>query len=130
MVVTVDLAHLAAEARAIVRERLEALGVLGAGALLQPVAVHDRGEVARPYWAAVIAASQLLPSCISPSPRTTNVRQGGPSQWAASAQPTRDREAVPERPGVGLHPGHLVPVRVPVERRQRGHEVSELRGVK
>ena len=37
---------------------------------------------------AVMSASQLEPSCISPSPRTTKVRRGEPSSFAAMAIPT------------------------------------------
>ena len=44
MVVPVHLAHLPAEARPLLGERLELLGVLGTRALLETVAVDDGGE--------------------------------------------------------------------------------------
>ena len=71
-------------------------------------------------------ASQLLPSCSSPSPVSTNVRQGAPSSLAAERHADGDRQAVAERPGVGLDAGHLVAVGVAVQLRQRLHVGVEL----
>ena len=63
--------HVPAERAELVVERVEGVGLLGPRALLEPVAVDHRGEVGQRRCPAVIAASQLLPSCSSPSPSTT-----------------------------------------------------------
>ena len=88
-------------------------------------------RLSRPRWPAAMIASQLEPSCSSPSPTRTNVRRGEPSSLAAIAVPTADRQPVPERAGVGLHARHLVAVRVAVERRPVGHVgVQQASGMK
>jgi hypothetical protein len=47
----------------------------------------------------------LLPSCISPSPRTTTVRQALPSSWAASAAPVATGKPCPSGPLFVSTPG-------------------------
>ena len=89
------------------------------------------GRRSRSGWrgrsgAAVIAASQLLPSCSSPSPSTTNVRRGEPCSCAASAQPTATGKPWPSGPVLVSTPGHLGAVRVAVERGQRRREGVQL----
>ena len=77
-------------------------------------------------------ASQLLPSCSSPSPTSTYVRRRETSSLADSACPTAIG-AVPERAGVGLDAANVVAVRVAVElgqRLQEGRQVSTGRNPK
>ena len=78
-------------------------------------------RLSRPNWLAAMAASQLLPSCSSPSPVSTKVRQAAPSIFAAERGADGDRQAVAERAGVGLDAGDLVAVRVAVQQRERLH---------
>ena len=58
--------------------------------------------------AAAIAASQLLPSCSSPSPVSTNVRQARRSILAASAAPTAIGRPCPSGPVFASTPGTLL----------------------
>jgi len=85
-------------------------GGLGGIAELQAVAVNDQGQVLQPVVTAHMAASQLLPSCSSPSPVITYTRQGA-LDLARQGCPHRHWKPCP-RAGVGLDPGHFVPVGV------------------
>ena len=87
VVVSVDVDDLEAERGQLVGEGLEVVGVLDPRPLLEAVAVDDDAQVRQPVVAAVISASQLEPSCSSPSPTTTKVRRAEPS----SARRTRFR---------------------------------------
>ena len=109
------------------RQRLEPLGVLGPRALLQPVAVDDRGEVGRGRSG---RRSSPPPSCCPPAARRRRARRTcagrAPRSLAASAQPTATGKPWPERAGVGLDAGDLGPVGVAVQRRQRAPEGLQL----
>ena len=70
----------------------------------------------RPKCAAAMAASQLLPSCSSPSPVSTNVRHVGAVDLCRGGHTDGNRQAVAERPGVRLDARHFVAVRMAVER--------------
>ena len=98
---------------------------LGRVALLQAVAVDDDGQVVEAELRGRHAASQLLPSCSSPSPVSTNVRQVGAVHLRGERHADGDRQAVAERPGVGLDARHLA-IRMAVEHRQRLHVGGEL----
>ena len=62
-------------------------------------------------------ASQLEPSCSSPSPTTTKVRRADSSSLPAKAVPTAIGRPWPERSGAGLDRRDLGPGRVAVELR-------------
>ena len=63
-----------------------------------------RAGCSSPKRGAHSAASQTVPSCSSPSPSITTVRDGEPSSCSAMAMPTADRQRVAERAGGELHP--------------------------
>ena len=63
---------------------------------------RSRSAESSSYCEAAIIASQLLPSCSSPSPMSTYVRRHDTSSLADDGVPDRDRQAVSERAGVGL----------------------------
>ena len=71
-------------------------------------------------------ASQLLPSCSSPSPVSTNVRRGDPSSLAEMAWPTAIGRPCPSGPVLASTPGDLGAVGVAVEPRQRLEEGGQL----
>ena len=76
--------------------------------------------------AAAMIASQLLPSCSSPSPVSTNVRQEASSSFAATAMPTAIGRPCPSGPVLASTPGDLVAIRMAVQLRQRLHVGVEL----
>ena len=89
----VDIDHVPTKSAQLVGERLEIVGVGDARALLQRVAINDRASDCRACDdAAVIAASQLLPSCNSPSPVTTKTRKGAAVDLARNGDSDGDRQ--------------------------------------
>ncbi len=128
VVVPVDLADLPAECGELRVERIEAVGVLGARALLQPVAVDDERQVVEPV---VGRAHQRLPvaALLHLAVTGDDERPSRPSgELRADRGADADGQTVPERTRVRLDPGDLVPVGMSVQRGERGHERAQLVG--
>src|SRR3972149_885545 len=77
-----------------------------------------------------MAASQLLPSCNSPSPVRTKVRHDAPSNLAASAVPTATGKPCPNGPVFVSTPGTLVQLGWPLRRESGCAKVSSSSGEK
>ena len=108
VVVAVDLDDLEAEGGQLVGERLEVVGVRAGRPAAGGCGRRSTREVLEPGLPAVITASQLQPSCSSPSPTTTNVRRRDPSSLAAKAVPTAIGRPWPSGPVLASTPGDFV----------------------
>ncbi len=77
-----------------------------------------------------MAASQLLPSCSSPSPSTTKVRRSEACSRAASAMPTATANPCPSGPVLVSTPGTLVRFGWPLSADSGAAKVSSSRRAK
>ena len=121
MVVPVDLGNVPAEGAPLVGERLEAVGLLRAGALLEAVAVDDHGEVGELAVAGEHAGFPVAAFLQFAVAGHHENAPGGAADLAGDRHADRDRHAVAERPGIGLDAGQVVAVGVAVQSRQRAH---------
>ena len=121
VIVAIDLDDVPAEGAPLVRQRLEIVGLGDGGALLQAVAVDDQGQVGE---LAVAGGHRRLPVAAFLQLAVAGDDEGaeiGAVHLPGDGDADRDRQAVAERPGIGLDAGNVVAVRMAVQLRQRLH---------
>ena len=108
VIVAVDLEDGEAERGRLLIKRLEVVGLRDCGSLLEPVAVHDDGE---PVQLVVGGGHHGLPvaALLQLTVTDEHVRAApGDVQLGRQRVADRDRQAVPERSGIGLDAATLV----------------------